>query len=185
MARIAANVAAFVLIATSIGLNMWRYPAVWEMIGGAPYLSQADQSEQPVLTVQHEPVETISAPMMAIAAEPPTDEPSEAFASADDSRPYAEPQSPAEEIKPAEVALSPAYASAVEPPDADCESTPADQLVPVVCQAERQDSLEPPGFERQVLRLPPADQYAPSAAEGFGEPAAEGVVGPYPSTGIE
>ena len=184
MPRIAANIAAFVLIATSIGLNVWRYPAVWEMVGGTPHLSQAGQSEQAVAMVQHEPVEAIAAPMMAIAAEPPTDEPptdepTEAVAPADDWRPYAEPQSPAE------AAPSPAYASAVEPSDAGCEATAANQLVPVVHPAERQDSLEPPGFERQVLRLPPADQYAPPVAEGLGEPLAEGFVGPYPSTGIE
>jgi len=180
MPRIVANVAVFVLIATSIGLNMWRYPAVWEMVGGSPYLSQAGQSGQPVVTAQHEPLEVIAAPMMAIAAEPPTDEPTDAFTPADDWQPYAEPQSPAE------AAPSPAYASSsVEPSDAGCEANAADQLVPVVHPAERQDSLEPPGFERQVLRLPPADQYAPPPAEGFGAPPDEGLVGPYPSTGIE
>ena len=45
MAKLSANVAAFALIALSIGFNMWRYPVVWDMVGGSPCLSQSNQSE--------------------------------------------------------------------------------------------------------------------------------------------
>ncbi len=44
MAKISANVAAFALIALSIGFNIWRYPVVWDMVARSPCLSQSNQS---------------------------------------------------------------------------------------------------------------------------------------------
>jgi len=76
MGRIVANVAAFVLIAASIGFNIWRYPTVWNMVGDTARLpknaeaakpapdpkasaaSQPDSSKAPTASIQTAPAET-------------------------------------------------------------------------------------------------------------------------------
>jgi len=43
MARISAKVAGFALIVLSIGFNTWRYPAVREMVGASPCVSESNE----------------------------------------------------------------------------------------------------------------------------------------------
>ena len=46
MPRIAASIAAFVVIAFSIGFNMVRYPIVWDLVGASSDLSQPSESSR-------------------------------------------------------------------------------------------------------------------------------------------
>jgi len=52
MPRLAASVAAFVVIAFGIGFNMVRYPIVWDLVGATSDFSQSRESEQPETAVE-------------------------------------------------------------------------------------------------------------------------------------
>jgi len=77
MPRIAATLAGLMLMTVSIGVNIARYPVVWEMVGGKPAIARADaQSEpKPVSDDPSDSSETVAAPCPDVS-EPPAVEPS-------------------------------------------------------------------------------------------------------------
>ena len=58
MPRIAAAILVFVLISFSIGLNISRYPMVWEMVGAAGNLPQTEETDEPYAATQTAETET-------------------------------------------------------------------------------------------------------------------------------
>jgi hypothetical protein len=147
MVRISANIAAFALIALSIGFNMWRYPAVWDMVGGSPCLSLASESAQPEATA-----EPSAAPTVVLQA-------------ADVSEDY-ERYEFDDRRDPCEVAPSAGYASVAEQDVAFTPEASIVGLVPVVRSDgdfNFGDALRAE-LGRQIVRLPPIDREASTSA---------------------
>ncbi len=167
MVRISANIAAFALIALSIGFNMWRYPAVWDMVGGSPGLSLASESAQPEGTAESKPS---AAPTVALQTTDVSED-CERY-EFDDRR------------DPCEVAPSAGYASTAKQDVAFTSEASIVGLVPVV----RSDGDFNFGdvlhaeLDRQIVRLPPIDREASTSASRFvGQVPTYRI---YPTTGI-
>ena len=172
MVRILANVAAVVLIVLSIGLNTWRYPAVWEMAGGPGKVAQPDQAAPPA-------AEMVA--MQAPAAEPYDFYPAQSGA-----------VEPIEAAEPAPAAFGPPPGPMVEPGDpyaSDADPTVSvppgvspRRLVPVVRPGEGPLQVPPPSFDRQIVRLPPVDWEAPTQAKPSWPAFSETYAPSYPRT---
>ena len=170
MARISANIAAFALITLSICFNMWRYPAVWDMVGGSPCLSLASESAQP---------ETISEPVAT--AEPKTAAPTVALQAADVSEDYERYEFDGQR-DPCEVAPSAGYALAAEQGVTFAPEAPDVELVPVVRSGGDFGDALHAELGRQIVRLPPIDrETSTSVSRSVGQFPTYRI---YPATGL-
>jgi len=180
MARISAKVAGFALIVLSIGFNMWRYPAVRDMVGASPCVSQSNGLQSNGLSsatlpsgspVPAEPPAR-TAPTVALKAS--RDEPSD---SAPAGRISVAPAGP-ESSRSADT-LAPAAANRL---------VPVGRLVPVVRplqtagDAAHRPATEQPAFSAQVIRLPPVGRTAPDTARQDIRPFPSAVIPIYPAT---
>ena len=214
MAKILANVAGFALIASSIGFNIWRYPVVWDMVGGSPCLSQANQSERSVAMT--EPKKS-AAPTVALQAAYPRWREEKQYQLAED---LAADETLAERIAGyrrqdgdvsgwSDHAVDPAAGPPPEPAammgvrpgstagkrcePAGCAGSDAimayrsntGQLIRVVRPMGSPNEACPPGSELQVIRLPSVDRIAPAPASRSLPSFAECPPLRYPATGIE
>ncbi len=167
MVRISANIAAFALIALSIGFNMWRYPAVWDMVGGSPCISLANESAQPEATAQPKPS---AAPTVALQAADVSDD--------------CERYEFYDRRDPCEVAPSAGYASVAEQDVAFTPEASIVGLVPVVRSDgdfNFGDALHAE-LDQQIVRLPPIDREASTSANrSVGQFPTYRI---YPTTGL-
>lgn len=167
MARISANIAAFVLIALSIGFNMWQYPAVWDMVGGSPCLSLASESVQPEAMAKPKPSSAPTAALQTIDVS----EDCERYEFDD-------------RHDPCEVAPSAGYASAAKQDVTFTSEASIVGLVPVVRSDgdfNFGDALHAE-LDRQIVRLPPIDREASTSANrSVGQLPTYRI---YPTTGL-
>ena len=169
--RFAALLASLLLIAGSIGVNIARYPVVWEMVDGLE-ASAAGARPQTV-----EAAEAISGRQC-----PPDGGPT-------DSIPVTLPGE-----KAAPQPNRPREAVAVEQPTAIPDSPPPRDLaglrplVPVTWPAVEQNPPDPKGApsaaDGQVLRLPPLDRASPRPLAAIRAPGDRSLPLSYPSTGL-
>ena len=157
MPRPAAIIMGLVLVASSIGFNMVRYPMVWEMVGPV----QASESAQPAAVQEQEQHEN---------------QPS--------AEPFKPSPLPARPIEPIEVKPTPEVGDQVIADDGisltDLE--PRKPLVPVMPIGLSSMGGSAAMGGEGIRRLPPVD--ASVAAPNHGQ-FADGTIPIYPTTGIE
>jgi len=199
MARISAKVAGFALIVLSIGFNTWRYPAVREMVGASPCVSESNElSPTALIRGPESPLEPRhgTAPTVALKASrvepcdsPPAGRTDIVPAKRDSPEPTECNGRPDRQASP-----STASVAAGGPADTFALGTakrlvPVGRLVPVVRpvqtagHAADRPPAEPPAFNAQVIRLPPIGSTASDAARQGLRPFPSAVIPIYPTTG--
>jgi len=181
MARISAKVAGFALIVLSIGFNMWRYPAVRDMVGASPCVSQSNGlqsnglSSGASISGSQAPIEPPARTVPTVALKASRVEPGDSPPAGRIIVVPGEPESPAS-------ADTLALAAAEH-------SVPVGRLVPVVRpvqatgDAAARPSAEQPAFSAQVIRLPPVGRTVPDGAQRSLQPFPAAVIPIYPTTG--
>ena len=161
MPRIAAAILVFVLIIFSIGLNISRYPMVWEMVGATGDLSQSEETALPETATQTAETE----PAAASQGEHRRSPTATSTAVSD--------REPAGMLEPIEdVARDNGY----RPFDSRRLSDPAEEGEFLVPLSEAETG--------EVQRLPPVDPHAPTPAETHVSRRNIGPIPFYPTTGI-
>ncbi|GEM_PF-2213245 len=210
MAKTTATIFGLVLAAVSIGVNITRYPIVWQMAD--PRLaaastdspaSEASSGEQPASEARPEslpnppspapPAEQYAAarPIAADEPGPPREEPAD-LAKADESGlAKGGPATPADERKEtplAAMAESGLAMGGAEAPADDREETPpvaSDPLVPVNFAGASRADAPAVGGRAVVRRLPPVTTTGAAANVNSFAALFDGSAPAYPSTGIE
>lgn len=204
MPRIAASVGVFVLIVFSIGFNMVRYPAVWEMVDGSSHLPQLSESSRPEAAP-----EPASAPQPEVAVRPtvswqatsiplPADDqesprqPSPTVR--EESQPAADAQGSNDDVPGAEdndvgflqeVKPSAKYASSAGQPETAAPSASGGLLVqPVRSEVERESAAQPRP-QQEVRRLPPVDPFSRPVADPHAFQSSRGPIPIYPTSGTQ
>jgi hypothetical protein len=160
MPRIAAAIAVFVLISFSIGLNISRYPMVWEMVGASGDLSQPEETaslQTTTQTAEPEPVATKAKKRKSPTA----------------TKTAVEKKEPVEKPEAIEdVARDNGY----RPCGSRRLSDPRQQNDPLVPVSEPATG--------KVRRLPPVDPNSTAPAETHVSRTSQGPIPFYPTTGI-
>ena len=161
MPRIAAAIAVFVLISFSIGLNISRYPMVWEMVGASGDLSQPEETaslQTTTQTAEPEPVATKAKKRKSPTATKKT---------------AVEKKKPVEKPEAIEdVARDNGY----RPCGSRRLSDPRQQSDPLVPVSETATG--------KVRRLPPVDPNSTAPTETHVSRTSQGPIPFYPTTGI-
>ncbi len=179
MSQTATVVFGMILVASSIGFNITRYPVVWQMArsgdasptptcsGPGPTLpsNEATPAESPQLAMEQ--------PARAIPAPPPRE--------AIKPVPEVTDKIPTVETEQTSQALATDGAS----PPADATSQPVEQkpLVPVPVAISSSGTANIASFDASVRRLPPVEQV--EAAPRYASQPYESAYPIYPSTGIQ
>jgi hypothetical protein len=181
--RVATVLASLLLIASAIGVNVGRYPVVWEMVGGL---------EAGNVGTDHQ------GPESAVGAAPQTPEPPAVAAQRQGPPDGCQAQSdlqasPGESAPPQPQLLR--EPPAAEKPLAVPESSPPTPnlaglrpLVPVILSGLEQGPPDPrdapSAADGQVRRLPPPDRAGPRPLAAIRAPGDRSVPLSYPSTGL-
>lgn len=200
MAKTTATIFGLVLAALSIGVNITRYPIVWQMAD--PRLaaastdspaSEARPASLPNPPSPAPPAEQYAAfrPIVADEPDPPREEPADLAEAGESGLATSGPAAPAgerEETPLAAMAESGLAMGGAEAPADDREETPpvaSDPLVPVNFAGASRADAPAVGGRAVVRRLPPVP--ATGAAANVNSFAAlfDGSTPAYPSTGIE
>jgi hypothetical protein len=181
--RFAALLASLLLIAGSIGINIARYPVVWEMVGGLEASNVGTDHQGPESAVRAAP-QSPEPPAVTAHRQGPAD----GCQAQSDLR-----ASPGESASPPPKVLRepPAVEKPVAVPDS---SPPAPDLaglrplVPVILSGLEQGPPDPRGApsaaDGQVRRLPPLDRVSPRPLAAIRAPGDRSVPLSYPSTGL-
>ncbi len=200
MPRIAAAVAAFALMAFSIGFNVSRYPMVWKMVGGSPHPSQSSESSQSVAAEQPAAAAESTASWQSTPIEPVSGDPAIVDKAVVDKA--AVDRAAVDRVAVDKAVLDTGdtgnqgqdyqswavgcseSAAATELEDAYALASNA-RLVPVVRPPAAEIPAEEPSFDDAVRRLPPVDQVSPSPfiASSHASHLSEDPIPIYPTTG--
>lgn len=208
MPRIAAAAGALALIVFSVGVNIARYPRVWEMVSARSHLPQSSQASQPAAVVEPSPA---SAPKLAVGSTTPWQAAAVPLATGelreDDSPERAAVADQPEDSRRQQYALEPemdgqgthrsdAAEAVTIAPSAKCGRSArqgdsaggtvlAGRLVPLV-----RPSVETPAVDRSerdgsVRRLPPVDQVTSVRGPRPAAASQTDAIPIYPGTGVD
>ena len=194
--RIAATLASLMLIAGAIGVNIARYPAVWQMVDGldkpdGPAVA-SEPSSQPVPATAASQTKPAAQPARTSTATARTDKvaASATPAIASKKKPQAKAKTPAGPAAPRAVVattqnLPPA---SVKPAETVDRNEPVGHILgvrPLVAVTPPGTSgtlSEQPAVEEPIRRLPPPDAAVPSPLEQAWAGGDMGPVPAYPTT---
>jgi hypothetical protein len=168
MPRSVATFLGLVLVAVSIGFNVWHYPSVWPAVGETATPAPSENSSQPSASASD------AKPAESLSTEPAETPPPAAPAAHGEPKPAAVNQTAAIPSPPTETPPAvPAVVTKEEKP-----------LVPVPRVVAAAGPIGMPSGSASVRRLPPVDPNVPPVtASALVSPS--GSIPIYPSTGIK